>query len=207
MESFKKFMAGDSSAHDGPYIETLLAIRNNPACTQEGARNQVLLAIDSIANRARQEDELDRQHNGGFSSIRACDPDKPDCSETDVVLPGRVVATMLDDITSLPSERFANVESEKDLPEEDLVSMSYTLSSEGINNFDTSLLETDSANSTVARFHDAIKNGYFDLQGGTTDWALGAMLQIYDRGFTLKKLITPTNEGGGDDSTGEDVGI
>lgn len=192
VEQFERFRAGDIEARGASYIDTVNAIAAHPQCTQSGAETMLQLALDEQYTEIDTADKEDRLANNGFSSIRKCKDGSPDCEETEVTLPGSTLGNLFSNALGSTERRLENVKDEKDLAGfEEGTSIAGDMRAEGIYNFDTSSLTGTTGSETAASFYDAIKDGYFDLQGGTTDWALGAMLQIYDHSMDKESRYAP----------------
>ncbi len=179
-DAFLRFMGGDTSVYKGSYTAVLRAMQANPACTENGVASALRSLIQSRSTRITEKLEADRMANNGIQSIYKCKD--ADCSETVVALPGSAVSSIFNMGITAQERRLENVENDKDLSAiEGNESISTSLFISGIQGFNTDQLGNTSVDAAIGKFHDAIKNGYFDLQGGTTDWALGAMLQMYDQ--------------------------
>ena len=150
--------------------------------------------------------------NGGIQPTQKCSggPDDPNCDPdlTTAVSPAAqnsmtvtsaiqdnkqqiLTSASLDDTVSTSSQNAA-VESNTGGKNND-----------GLLGFDPTALQNSAPNvkNLVDEFYDAIQNGYFDVNGDRTEWAQGAMLNIYDSmSFSASGPATAIPTGSGDNT-------
>lgn len=145
---------------------------------------------------------------GGILPARQCDPGDPNCDPrySEISTPGRIVGDMVSGYVRAPDEKLASAKTAEDLSSVDTSvnsAPSEQVLQKGLDNVDSgALIPKQDTAKYAGDFLNSIQNGYFDLQSGTTDWASGALLKIYDNvmlntsAYTNKNTLDPADASG-----------
>ncbi len=165
-------------------LDTYMAMLEKPQNTEQGLAMKMQSAQGSQLTSITDQLNADYQANGGFQSSRQCDPNDPNCDirYSKQGTPGTIVSEITKESALQQFKAISNAKTPEDVAAIAKDNYSSTnILTHGLSGYNTEgLIPNQNVSRYVADFLAGIQNGYFDIQKGTTDWASGAMLQIYD---------------------------
>lgn len=190
MDMLKRFLSGDTEGtYSGSYFGALKEA-SLPANNPLGATELASQVVEQTSANIEETTANGRNQGGGVGPYYRCRPDDFYCADPEEQT-GTFAKSNAETGLNSKINDLSNVNDATDLAKLDANGESAT---QVIENGGTPTEEDttgQSAGAYVAEFFDTIRSGYFDLQGGTVDWALGAMLQIYDHTVTGADQISP----------------
>ncbi len=189
-DGYNQFISPGGGGSQQDSLETLQQLVLNDQNTGPG----LAFALDNAQTAQIGQIQTDATNQyiagGGILPARQCDPSDPNCDPrySEISTPGRIVGDVISGYVRSPDERLAAAKTPEDLSAVDTSvnnSPSETILRNGLDNTDANaLIPKQNPAKYVSDFLNSIEGGYFDLQAGTTDWAAGAMLKIYDNVMT-----------------------
>lgn len=197
------FYAGDSSKAKRDPLTTFQAAfeqRNSPV----GAGIDAVSRLREMASEIQETVAQRYQAGSGFLPVEECPAGSKNCdpSELKIVTPGKLEAEAVGRVAGGFDDQISKVDSLESLAALDTKVSTAALVGDGFTNFDSSQYTQQSPiYEYVREFYNGIRNGYFDIQPGTTDWATGAMLSIFDNIVTDPHVFREPSEANLTDSS------
>ncbi len=176
-------------------FKTYMALLSKKSNTKQGLELLMETKIGQQKNQIAKNTETDYVAGGGYLPTRQCDPmiDKNcDIRNTPILTSGRLIGDITKDSVMQQYNYLNNVQTADQLSAaaSDNYSSVNVLAG-GLKNYDTrDLYPSQNISREISQFLSGIRDGYFDLQSGTIDWASGAMLQIYDNTMLNSQAYT-----------------
>lgn len=205
---YQKFITSGGQAGQQDTLDTFRALVLNDQNTGPGLAFALDDAQRSQIDQIRTDATNQYIAGGGILPARQCDPSDKNCDPrySEISTPGRIVGDMISGYVRSPDEKLASAKTQEDISSVDTSvnnSPSEQVLQKGLDNVDSdALLPKQEPARYIADFLNSIQNGYFDLQSGTTDWASGAMLKIYDNvmldssAYMNKNTLDPADASG-----------
>jgi hypothetical protein len=205
---YQKFITSGGQAGQQDTLDTFRALVLNDQNTGPGLAFALDDAQRSQIDQIRTDATNQYIAGGGILPARQCDPSDKNCDPrySEISTPGRIVGDMISGYVRSPDEKLASAKTQEDISSVDTSinnSPSEQVLQKGLDNVDSeALLPKQEPARYIADFLNSIQYGYFDLQSGTTDWASGAMLKIYDHvmtdtsAYTNKNTLDPSDASG-----------
>lgn len=160
-------------------LEEMNKTNNNP----RNSTSDAVSRFRSMATEIRETVGERYQANGGFMPTEECPPNSKNCdiSEMRIVTPGAIERQAVENATNNYQKQLDSIDGAEGLTALNSDGSTADIITKGFTNFDENNFEKDPPMYEYVReFYNGIRGGYYDIQGGTTDWASGAMLSIFD---------------------------
>lgn len=207
-DGYKQFISPEGGGGQQDTLETFAALINNDQNTGHGLELALENAQGSQINKIRNNAQTEYIAGGGVLPARQCDPNDKNCDPrfSEISTPGRIVGDVVSGYVRAPDEKLASAKTAEDISSVDTSvndSPSENILRNGLDNADSNrFIPAQNTAKYIGDFLNSIQYGYFDLQAGTTDWAAGAMLKIYDNSvldpsmYQNKNTLDPADTAG-----------